>query len=435
ALLDARGTILSVNEAWRQFATDNSLPGPRSGPGVNYLEVCDGASGAGSAQAAQAANGIRAVLGGAKDFSFEYPCHSPMERRWFLMTVTPLFGSAVRGAVVMHLNITERKLAEAAQGASKKRLRYLIDGLGASMMVGLMTPEGILVEANAPALAAVGLSPEDVLGRPLVDSPWFAHSTEVQQQLRDAIVRGLRGEASRYDMKIRGVGGLLIDVDFVLNPVRDEAGKIVFLVPSGSVITERKRAETAMRESNEKFHQLADNLTDAFWIRSPDMSEVQYVSPAFEKIWGRTVKSLQENPHKWSEFILAEDRARVLAAFAGLSPLAPSLDIEYRIVRPGGEIRWVRVRGSQIRDSSDHLLRHIGIVSDITDRKHVETELQWKTAFLEAQVASSIDGILVVDEQGRKLLTTQERATCSTSPRNWRGTTRMRRSSGGWPSG
>ncbi len=407
ALLDARGVIVSANEPWREFANENFLQCPQFGLGVNYLEICDRAAGTGSTEALRAAGGIRAVLAGAKSFSLEYPCHSPTEQSWFLMTVAPLFSSAARGAVVMHLNITGRKLADEARWASKQRLRDLIDGLGASMMVGLMTPDGILVEANAPALAAVGLRAEDVLGQPLVDLPWFAYSAEVRRQLSDAIARGLRGEASRYDMTIRGIGGRLIEVDFVLNPVRDESGKIVFLVPSGNVITERKQAETAMRESNEKFHQLADNVSDAFWIRSPDMSEVQYVSPAFEKIWGRTVQSLQANPHEWSEYIFAEDRARVVAAFAGLSRAAPSLAIEYRIVRPDGEIRWVHVRGSQVWKAEDQLIRHIGIVADITDRKQVETELQGKTALLEAQVAASIDGILVVDEQGRKALQNQ----------------------------
>ena len=407
ALLDAGGEIVSVNESWRQFATDNFFQSPRFGLGMNYLEVCDRAAGAGSTEASQAADGIRAVLAGAKEFALEYPCHSPTEKRWFLMTVTPLVTAAVRGAVVMHLNITERRRAEDTRHATKKRLRDLIDGLGPSMMVGLMTPEGILVEANAPALAAVGLKLEDVLGKPLVESRWFAFSAATQQQLRDAIARAVRGETSRYDMQIRGTNDEVIDVDFALNPVRDESGKIVFLVPSGNVITERKLAETAMRESNEKFHQLAENISDAFWIRSPDMREVQYVSPAFEKIWGRSVASLIANPHQWVDFILAEDRERVQLAFNALTHGASGLDIEYRIKRPDGAVRWVRVRGFLVRNAADQVIRHIGIVSDITDRKQAETELRWKTAFLEAQVASSIDGMLVVDQHGKKTLQNQ----------------------------
>ncbi|MEI9960896.1 MAG: PAS domain-containing protein [Limisphaerales bacterium] len=82
-------------------------------------------------------------------------------------------------------------------------------------------------------------------------------------------------------------------------------------------IAERKRTENALRESNDKFHQLADNITDVFWIRSPDMREVQYVSKAFERIWGRSVESLYANPHQWTDFILPEDRERVMRLLPG----------------------------------------------------------------------------------------------------------------------
>jgi len=135
---------------------------------------------------------------------------------------------------------------------------------------------------------------------------------------------------------------------------------------------ERKEVENALRGSNEMFHQLADNISDAFWIRSPDLGEVQYVSPAFERIWGRTVGSLYAAPARWVEFIFPEDRDRVQGAFAALTGDAPSLDIEYRIVRPGGEIHWVRVRGFQIRDATDRLIRHAGIVTDITERRRLD---------------------------------------------------------------
>jgi PAS domain S-box-containing protein len=244
------------------------------------------------------------------------------------------------------------------------------------MFVGLLTPHGILIEANLPALAAARLKLEDVLGKPFEETYWWTHSLEIQQQLREAIARAVRGEASRYDVQIRAAENQLIDVDFSLQPLRDERGEVAFLVPSASVITERKQMENALRESNEKFHQLAGNITDAFWIRSPDMSEVHYVSPAFERIWGRSVASLHANPQEWTDFILPEDRARVVEAFAALRGDAPSLEIEYRIVRPNGEIRWIRVRGFQVRDAANKLIRHIGIVTDITESKLSEAALE-----------------------------------------------------------
>jgi len=113
ALLDTQGLIISVNETWRRFACADAIQGPGHRIGVNYLEICDSARGDGSSEAHQVAEGIRSVLGGrAKGFSIEYPCHSPTEQRWFLLTVTPLADDPPNGAVVMHLNITKRKEAE-----------------------------------------------------------------------------------------------------------------------------------------------------------------------------------------------------------------------------------------------------------------------------------------------------------------------------------
>ena len=126
------------------------------------------------------------------------------------------------------------------------------------------------------------------------------------------------------------------------------------------------------RESHTQFQELTGHITDVFWIRSADMQQLHYVSPGFERIWGRPTTSLHANPQQWSDFILPADRERVVAAFAALTDHAPSLDLEYRIVRPGGEIRWVRVRGFQVRDAADKLIRHAGIVTDITDRKVAE---------------------------------------------------------------
>ena len=297
ALIGPDGVILTVNESWRRSASAGALMGLDAGVGQNYLDVCDGARGDCYEEAQAAAIGIRRVLQGeARDFALEYPCHSATERQWFHLTVTPLRQDRQAGAVVMHVDITERKRAEEAAQRSQKRLRDLIDGLGPSIFVGLMTPRGVMLEANRPALAAAGLKLEDVLGKPFEETYWWAYSRDVQQQLREAIVRAARGEASRYDVRVRTGEDQFIDIDFSLQPLRDETGAVVFLVPSASVITERKQTENALRESNEKFHLLADNITDAFWIRSPDMREVHYISPAFERIWGRSAASAFANP-------------------------------------------------------------------------------------------------------------------------------------------
>jgi diguanylate cyclase (GGDEF)-like protein/PAS domain S-box-containing protein len=377
ALLDAKGIILSVNDAWRRFGSSNVMQGPGHGVGLNYLEICDSARGDGSSAAHLVAEGVRSVLAGEKKgFSLEYPCHSPTEQCWFQLVVTPLREDRRVGAVVMLVNITERKQIEQSAQLNQKRLRDLIDGLGPSMFVGLMTPQGILIEANRPALEAAGLKPKDVLGKPFEQTYWWTYSREVQQQLREAIVRAARGEVSRYDVQVRAAEGHLIDIDFSLQPVQDETGEVVFLVPSASVITERKRTENALRESDQKFQQLVTSITDAFWICSPDVRELHYISPAIERIWGRSVESFYRNPQQWTDFIVPEDRERVLGVFAALTGEARSVEIEYRIVRPDREIRWVRVRGFQVWDTSDKLVRLSGSVTDITEAHHVAIALQ-----------------------------------------------------------
>lgn len=145
------------------------------------------------------------------------------------------------------MNITECKRAEDEIKKAGQRLRDLIDGLGPQTFVGLMMPDGTLIEANRSALTAAGLKPEDVLGKPFEETYWWAYSPEVQHQLRQAITRAAYGEASRYDVEARAAEDQFITLDFSLQPLRDETGAVVFLIPSANVITERKQAEEQLR--------------------------------------------------------------------------------------------------------------------------------------------------------------------------------------------
>ena len=312
-----------------------------------------------------------------------------------------------QGAITTLIVDDSARWAEAAPRDSQKRLRDMLDGMGPSMFVALLTPQGILVEINRAPLVAGGLKAEDVLGKPFAETPWWS-TPEVRQQLREAIARAARGEASRYDVRTHGADNQVIDLDFSLQPLRDESGEVVFLIPSASVITGRKHAETAMRESNVTFQQLADNITDVFWIRSPDFSELHYVSPAFERIWGRSVASLHANPKQWVDFILPEDRERVAAGFASLTDRAPSMEIEYRIVRPDGEIRWVRVRGFQVRNSDDQLVRHTGIVTDITAQMQAATELRTSLAEFRHLAESMPQIVWITTADGRNTYFSQQ---------------------------
>jgi GAF domain-containing protein len=112
----------------------------------------------------------------------------------------------------------EREEVIARLRQSHAQLRRTLDGLGPYMFAGLLTTDGTVIEANRPALEAAGLRPEDVLGKPLEDTYWWAYSDQVRQALRDAVRRAAAGEGSRYDVAVRIGEGRFITLDFSLQP-------------------------------------------------------------------------------------------------------------------------------------------------------------------------------------------------------------------------
>ncbi len=113
AVIDAQGLIHWVNRSWRTFSEENGGESDKTGRGSNYLGVCGNAAAGGDVDGGDALAGIEQVIGGQQPtFYFEYPCHSPVDRRWFMMRVHPLDGYKQTYFVVTHENITERKLVE-----------------------------------------------------------------------------------------------------------------------------------------------------------------------------------------------------------------------------------------------------------------------------------------------------------------------------------
>lgn len=138
----------------------------------------------------------------------------------------------------------------------------------------------------------------------------------------------------------------------------------------------RREAERALRESEERFRQLAENISESvFWMSDPQAKRLLYVSPAYERIWGRSCESLYANFQEWLEAIHPEDRQRVRDNFFN-GALAGGYDEEYRIVRPDGSTHWIRDRGFPIRDTDGEPYRVVGMAEDITARKQAEFEFQ-----------------------------------------------------------
>ncbi len=138
-------------------------------------------------------------------------------------------------------------------------------------------------------------------------------------------------------------------------------------------VDERKQTEEQLRKTMQQLRQLAENITDAFWMRNADDTRMVYVSPAYEKIWGRNCKDLYPSASGWLDAVHPEDRERVAQAFVKQSSGEHSE--EYRIIRPDGTLRWVRDRAFPIRNIAGAVIRIVGIAEDITDRRRLECEI------------------------------------------------------------
>ena len=166
--------------------------------------------------------------------------------------------------------------------------------------------------------------------------------------------------------------------------------------------TPERKGDTFSGES--LFREMAENVPDVFWVTPPDLSVIEYVNPAYERIWGRSVASLYAHPHQWMEAILREDRERVIAAFSALRDCKAGVDIEYRIAREDGAVRWIHDRRFQMRDAPPNSTRVTGIAQDITERKHAEEELRIARTQMEQLLAKSPAMIYRLKVDGENLI-------------------------------
>jgi len=261
--------------------------------------------------------------------------------------------------------LTERTKAEVALRISEFRFRRLMDSNTIGISVASL--KGDIFEANDESLRIFGFTRADlVAGR----VNW-AHSTP--PEYRDSDDRAVRqltssGIAAPWEKEIVRPDGTRVPV-MIGVAMLDAEQCIAFMLDN----TERKKAEERSRQSDERFRQLAENIREVFWMADIEKSGVIYISPAYEKIWGRTCQSLYKQPASFLEAIHPDDRARVIKALDWRK--TTDYDETYRIVQPQGDILWIHDRGFPIKDKSGRVYRMAGIAEDITERRKLEVVL------------------------------------------------------------
>lgn len=192
-----------------------------------------------------------------------------------------------------------------------------------------------------------------------------------------------QGQGSHSDDEIFWrADGSSFPVEYWSYPVR-ERNVLIGAVVTFVDITERKRAEYALRESAQIFRQLADNIREIIFVVTPDPPRMAFIGSAYEEVTGRSRRELYERFDAWVDLVHPEDRDYAQAVLEQ-STRGVATTIEYRLHRPDGSVRWIHARSFPVEDSQGKLCRIVGIAEDITDRKKMLDEVELARAAAEA---------------------------------------------------
>ncbi|MBI4205676.1 MAG: PAS domain S-box protein, partial [Betaproteobacteria bacterium] len=288
------------------------------------------------------------------------------------VTARPLAFHGQDARILLINDVTERLRAEETLRESEERFRATFEQAAVGMALRGADPRNPRwLRVNQKLCDILGYSREELLQLTSVD----VTPPEDRGAAIDYNEQLLRGEIANYsrEKRYRRKDGEIIWANISLTAVRGADGRPTHVISIVQEITDRKRAEAALRESEEQFHQLANNIPQVFWICDARQKDMIYVSPAYERVTGQPIEPLRVNARRWLEAIHEEDRERVRGARAMAA--AGKYDEVFRVIRPDGTMRWVRDRAFPIHDSHGRVYRIAGIAEDITDLRESEERL------------------------------------------------------------
>jgi PAS domain S-box-containing protein len=255
---------------------------------------------------------------------------------------------------------------------NEHRFRVIFEqaGIGIALVAPL---NGQILRCNAALAKMFGYDTEELNRLTVRDVSHPGDYAEDKRQWDQM----LAGEMERYQMEKRYVrrDGVLMWGLLTCTRVLNPEGKPEYLIGMVEDITERKRAEFALLESEERFRQLAENINQVFWIADLRDGKIHYLSKAYESIWGRSCQSLYQAPETWNDATHPEDRERVKHAFE-LSTQRHTFDEIYRILQPNGALRWIHDRGFPVYNENGERYRLVGLAEDITEQHKLEEQLR-----------------------------------------------------------
>lgn len=271
---------------------------------------------------------------------------------------------------LLEQEVRDRRAAEWELAKSEQRFRLLTESM--PQIVWTATPEGTVDYYNQRWAEYSGIPVEQGQGwgwQPVLHP-------EDEQRTMEVWSEALRtGELYECEHRVRRADG---QFRWFLSrglPLKDSQGKIIKWFGTATDIHEQKQVQEDLRESQERFRQLAETVQDVFWLLDTEKEQILYVSPAYEEIWGRSREDLYAHKDDWLQAIHPQDQEQLQTVLSQAGNWE-GFDQTYRVVRPDGSVRWIRDRGFPVYNAANQIYRIAGLAEDITERKQIEAELQ-----------------------------------------------------------
>jgi PAS domain S-box-containing protein len=277
---------------------------------------------------------------------------------------------ALKNATLQQLNLEQAALI-AKLDESDRKFRAIFNQT--FQFTGMLNTQGILLEANQTALDFGGLQLSDVVGKPVWECYWWTISPITQAQLQAAVTQAVQGQFIRYEVDALGENNRTATLDFSIKPIFDASGKVEYLIVEGRDISDRKRAQEALIQAEQKYRSIFENALEGIFQCT---SDGRYISAnrALAQIYGydspeelmATITNIPEQlyvePHNYTEFLTLMQNYGEVSAF------------ESRIYRKDGSIIWISESARTVGKADGTPYYYQGFVEDITARKQAEAE-------------------------------------------------------------
>ena len=287
------------------------------------------------------------------------------------VVVTLFAGLSVRRWVRLARHDAERDRAVRAFRDERDFTSAVVDTVSSLILV--LDRDGTILRFNPACQEVSGFLDDEIVGRPYWE---LLIPPEAVEARRDEFIRLIsHGGSTQDEVSWVAKDGTPRIIAWTHNAVPDETGRPAYVVATGRDVTEERRSREALRRTEERLEGILQTIDDFVWSQDAATREMLYISPSVERIYGFKPEAMKANTRIWLEVIHPDDRERVASYLPSL--LADGrANAEYRIVREDGSIRWVHDRAWAIHDEAGKTVRFDGIVRDVTDQKHLESQFR-----------------------------------------------------------